>query len=318
VELRSLGNSGLRVSLVGLGCNNFGRRIDYDAARPVVHKALDLGITFFDTADSYRSSIGGSEEFLGRALGARRKDIVLATKIGMPLEDSGLRGASRRTIIAGVEASLRRLNTDWIDLYQQHQPDPLTPIEETLCAFDDLIRQGKVRAVGCSNMKAWQVVEARWTSRSLNLTPFVSCQNEYSLLMRRPDRELIPMMQAYGMGLLPYYPLASGLLTGKYRRNVPMPEGARLTVHGARYGGRFINDANWPIVERLEAFADARGKTLLELAFSWLAARPCVSSIIAGATKPEQLEANVCAVGWAPAAEELQEIDRITVTDDGP
>jgi len=315
VEQRSLGNSGLRVSLVGLGCNNFGRRIDYAASRPVVHKALDLGITFFDTADVYRSAIGGSEEFLGQALGSRRKDVVLATKVGMPVNDSGLRGASRRTISAGVEASLRRLNTDWIDLYQQHQPDPLTPIEETLRAFDDIVRQGKVRTIGCSNLKAWQVVEARWTSRSLGLAPFVSCQDEYSLLVRRPDRELIPMMQAYGMGLLPYYPLASGLLTGKYRRNTPMPEGARLTLHGARYGGRFINDANWPVVERLEAFAEQCGRSLLELAFSWLAARPCVSSIIAGATKPEQLEANVRAAGWVLTEAELQEIDRITAKD---
>jgi aryl-alcohol dehydrogenase-like predicted oxidoreductase len=312
VEQRSLGSSGLRVSLVGLGCNNFGRRIDYAASYPVVHKALDLGITFFDTADSYRSPIGGSEEFHGRALGPRRKEVVLATKVGMPVDASGLHGASRRTLISGVEASLRRLNTDWIDLYQQHQPDPLTPIEETLRAFDDLVRQGKVRYIGCSNFRAWQVVEACWTSRTLGLASFVSCQNEYSLLGRGPDCELIPMMQATGMGLLPYYPLASGLLTGKYRRNTPMPEGARLTVHGARYGSRFINDANWPIVERLETFAEQRGRTLLELAFSWLASRPCVSSIIAGATKPEQLDANVRAAGWALGHDDLREIDRIT------
>jgi aryl-alcohol dehydrogenase-like predicted oxidoreductase len=312
VEQRSLGSSGLRVSLVGLGCNNFGRRIDYAASYPVVHKALDLGVTFFDTADSYRSPIGDSEEFLGRALGSRRKDVVLATKVGMPVDASGLHGASRRSIISGVEASLRRLNTDWIDLFQQHQPDPLTPIEETLRAFEDLVRQGKVRYIGCSNFRAWQVVEARWISRTFGLASFVSCQNEYSLLARGPDRELIPMMQADGMGLLPYYPLAGGLLTGKYRRNTPMPEGARLTVHGARYGDRFINDANWPIVERLETFAEQRGRTLLELAFSWLASRPCVSSIIAGATKPEQLEENVRAVGWALTTDDFQEIDRIT------
>jgi aryl-alcohol dehydrogenase-like predicted oxidoreductase len=314
MEQRSLGSSGLRVSVVGLGCNNFGRRIDYAASQPVVHKALDLGITFFDTADSYRSQIGGSEEFLGKALGPRRKDIVLATKIGMPTEDGGQRGASRRGIIAGVEASLRRLNTDWIDLYQQHQPDPLTPIEETLRAFDDLVRQGKVRHIGCSNMRAWQVVEARWTSRTLGRTPFVSCQNEYSLLTRRADRELIPMMQEYGMGLLPYYPLAGGLLTGKYRRNTPMPDDGRLTLY-SRYEGRFINNENWPIVEALEAFAEQRGRTLLELAFSWLAARPCVSSIIAGATKVEQVEANVRAADWVLTAEELAAIDRITAKD---
>jgi len=314
MEYRTLGHSGLRVSLVGLGCNNFGRRIDYAASEPVVHKALDLGITLFDTADVYRSALGGSEEFLGRALGPRRKNIVLATKVGMPIDD-GPRGASRRTIVAGVESSLRRLHTDWIDLYQQHQPDPLTPIEETLRAFDDLIRAGKVRYVGCSNFAAWRVVDARWTARSLGLAPFVSCQNEYSLLARRVDRELVPAMQAYGIGLLPYYPLAGGALTGKYRRNTAMPEGARLTVHGARYGDRFLNDATWPILERLEAFAAARGRTLLELAFGWLATRPCVSSIIAGATKPEQLAANVRAVEWTLAQDELQEIDRITATD---
>jgi aryl-alcohol dehydrogenase-like predicted oxidoreductase len=311
MQYRSLGNSGLRVSLVGLGCNNFGRRIDYAASVPVVHAALDCGITLFDTADSYRSTIGGSEEFLGKALGPRRKDIVLATKVGMRMEH-GRSGASRHTIIAGVEDSLRRLNTDWIDLYQQHQPDPLTPIEETLRAFDDLIRAGKVRYIGCSNLRAWQVVEAQWTARTHALTPFASCQNEYSLLMRRADRELLPMMQAYGMGLLPYYPLASGALTGKYRRNTPMPDDARLTLHGARYGDRFLNDANWPIVEQLEAFAEQHGRTLLELAFSWLAARPCVSSIIAGATKPEQVKANVLAADWMLTTEELGEIDRIT------
>jgi aryl-alcohol dehydrogenase-like predicted oxidoreductase len=317
MEYRTLGTSGPRVSLVGLGCNNFGRRIDYAASQPVVHKALDLGVTLFDTADVYRSAIGGSEEFLGRALGPRRKDIMLATKVGMPMEH-GRHGASRQTIIAGVEASLRRLDTDWIDLYQQHQPDPLTPIEETLRAFDDLIRQGKVRYIGCSNFKAWQVVEARWTSRALGLASFVTCQDEYSLLTRRSDRELIPMMQAYGMGLLPYYPLASGALTGKYRRNESLPEGARLTVHGARYGDRFLNDATWPILERLEEFAAACGRTLLELAFSWLAARPCVSSIIAGATRPEQLAANVRAVEWTPAQHELEAIDRITAGGQSP
>jgi aryl-alcohol dehydrogenase-like predicted oxidoreductase len=313
MEHRSLGASGLRVSLVGLGCNNFGQRIDMAASRAVLHRALDLGVTLLDTADTYRSAGGSSEEVLGELLGARRKDIVLASKFGNPMDQEGrLRGASRRYMMSAVEASLRRLKTDWIDLYQLHRPDPLTPVEETLRAFDDLVRQGKVRYIGCSNFAAWQAVEARWTSRHLGLAPFVSCQNEYSLLARRLDAELLPAMQAYGMGLLPYYPLASGLLTGKYRRNTPMPDGARLTVHVARYAGRFINDDNWPVVEALEAFAEARGRTLLELAFSWLAARPCVSSVIAGATRPEQVEANVTAVGWALSGEEMAEVDRIT------
>ncbi len=313
MQQRSLGRSGLRVSLVGLGCNNFGRRIDAAASRKVVHRALDLGITLFDTADVYRSEIGGSEEFLGQGLGPRRKDIVLATKVGMPMDAAGReRGASRRHIMQAVEASLRRLNTDWIDLYQLHQPDPLTPIEETLRAFDDLVRQGKVRYLGCSNLKAWQVVEGRWTSRMLGLGHFVASQDEYSLLSRGPERELIPMLGAYGMGLLPYYPLASGLLSGKYRRNTPMPAGARLTAHAARYGGRFINDANWAVVERLEAFCAARGHSLLELAFAWLAAQPCVSSVIAGATQPEQVVQNVQAAAWALTAEEKRDVDAIS------
>jgi aryl-alcohol dehydrogenase-like predicted oxidoreductase len=313
MQQRPLGNSGLRVSLVGLGCNNFGRRIDAQASRKVVHRALDLGITLFDTADVYRSPIGGSEEFLGQALGPRRKDIVLATKVGMPMDAAGhQRGASRGYLLHAVEASLRRLNTDWIDLCQIHQPDPLTPIEETLRALDDLQRQGKVRAIGCSNLKAWQVVEARWTSRTLGLAQFVSCQDEYSLLSREPERELIPMLQAHGMGLLPYYPLASGLLSGKYRRNTPMPADARLTLHGARYGDRFINDTNWSTVERLQAFCAQRDRTLLELVFAWLAAQPCVGSIIAGATRPDQIEQNVQTVQWALSADDLHEVDALT------
>ena len=307
---RSVGRSGLRVSQVGLGCNNLGQRIDFAASQAVVHKALDLGITLFDTADTYRIPTAGSEEYLGRILGARRKDIVLATKFGNPM-DAG-RGASRRYIMAAVEASLQRLDTDWIDLLQVHRPDPLTPIEETLRALDDLIRHGKVRYIGCSNFPAWQVVEALWTSRQCGLSPFVSCQDEYSLLMCRAEAEKIPMMQAYGIGLLPYYPLAGGLLTGKYRRNAPLPADARLVVHVGRYRDRFINDTNWPIVEALEDFATQRGHTLLELAFSWLAAQPVVSSIIAGATRPEQVEANVRAVDWALDAEDLKAIDATT------
>ena len=214
-----------------------------------------------------------------------------------------------------MEASLRRLNTDWIDLYQLHQPDPLTPIEETLRAFDDLIHQGKVRYIGCSNFTAWQVAEARGR-RAPRAGAFVSCQNEYSLLIREPDRELIPTMQAYGMGLLPFFPLASGLLTGKYRRNAAMPEGARLTPHGARYGERFLNERNWPIVERLGAFADQRGRTLLELAFSWLAARPACPVSSPAPPSPSSLAAKCRAAGWALTAEELGEIDRITARSD--
>jgi aryl-alcohol dehydrogenase-like predicted oxidoreductase len=312
LEQRSIGRSGLRVSLVGLGCNNLGQRIDFPASQAVVHKALDLGITLFDTADTYRVPTAGSEEYLGQILGTRRKDIVLATKFGNPMDKAGVkRGASRRYVMSAVEDSLRRLGTDWIDLLQVHRPDPLTPIEETLRTLDDLIRQGKVRYIGCSNYAPWQVVEALWTSRQSGVAPFISCQDEYSLLMRRVEQEKIPMMRAYGVGLLPYYPLASGLLTGKYRRNAPLPADGRLVVHVGRYRDRFINDSNWPVVEALEDFATQQGHTLLELAFSWLAAQPVVSSIIAGATRPEQLEANVRAACWALSPEDLQAIDRI-------
>ncbi|MBI3707984.1 MAG: aldo/keto reductase [Proteobacteria bacterium] len=311
MELRNLGKSGLRVSVVGLGCNNFGGRIDLEATRKVVHKALDLGITLLDTADTYGNR-GGSEELLGQVLGARRKDIVLATKFCMPMDDAGvLKGASRRYIMSAVEASLRRLKTDWIDLYQQHQSDPLTPIEETLRALDDLVRQGKVRYIGCSNLPGWQAVEAQWTAKHLGLNSFISCQDEYSLVVRGIERELVPAMETYGMGLLPFFPLASGLLTGKYKRNAPLPEGARLTTT-PRLAERYMTDANWPVVERLQDFCAKRGHSMLELAFSWLAGQPRVTSVIAGATKPEQLEQNVKATGWKLAAEDKAEIDRIT------
>ena len=236
---------------------------------------------------------------------------MLATKFGMAMDDAGVRkGASRRYILSALEASLKRLKTDWIDLYQLHQPDPLTPIEETLRALDDLIRQGKVRYVGCSNLPAWQVVEALWTAKHVGLDRFVCCQDEYSLVVRDPERELIPMMERRGLGLLPYFPLASGLLTGKYKRNASMPAGARLT-ETKRLADRYLTEANWRIVERLEDFCARRGRTLLELAFSWLAARPTVASVIAGATQPEQVEANVRAVEWSLTPEDLAEIDRL-------
>jgi aryl-alcohol dehydrogenase-like predicted oxidoreductase len=310
VRQRNLGTSGLLVSLVGLGCNNFGGRIDLEASRKVVHKALDLGIALFDTADVYGNQ-GGSETCLGAILGDRRKDIVLATKFAMPMDKDGtLKGASRRYIMSAVEASLKRLKTDWIDLYQVHQPDPLTPIEETLRALDDLVRHGKVRYIGCSNFPAWQVVAAHWTSRHHNLNTFVSCQDEYSLLVRDIERELVPAMTQYGFGLLPYFPLASGLLTGKYKPDAK-PEGARLSYMQG-LADRYMTEANWSIVERLAAFAAKRDRSVLELAFSWLAARPAVSSIIAGATKPEQVELNIKAADWAPTAEEVEEIDKIT------
>ena len=311
METRNLGASGLRVSAIGLGCNNFGGRIGLEESRAVVHAALDHGITLFDTADVYGER-GGSETALGEILGPRRKDIVLASKFAMPMDDAErLKGASRRYIINAVEASLRRLKTDWIDLYQQHRPDPLTPIAETLRTLDDLVRAGKIRYYGCSNLPAWQVVEAAWTARDAGLNGFVSCQDEVSLLVRHHEVDLMPAMRAYGLGLLPYFPLASGLLTGKYKRNTPMPEGARLTKT-ARLADRYLTDANWAKAEKLADFAAAHGHTILELAFSWLLARPPVSSVIAGATKPEQVAANVAAGGWALTVDELAAIDAIT------
>jgi aryl-alcohol dehydrogenase-like predicted oxidoreductase len=311
MEFRNLGSSGLRVSALGIGCNNFGGRSDFAASQAVVHKALDLGITHFDTADIYGGS-GQSESFLGRILGDRRKDVVLATKFGLPFDASGAKqGGSRRYVMAAVEDSLRRLNTDWIDLYYLHKPDPLTPIGETLRALDDLVRQGKVRYVAASNLAAWQVTDAVWTARTAKLTGFVATQDEYSLLMRRPEQELVPALRHHGLGLVPYYPLAAGLLTGKYARGGDVPAGSRY----AKVPGlvpRFMSDGNWTLVDQLAAFAAARGKDIVDVAFAWLLSRPVVSSVIAGASSAAQVERNVKAAAWRFTAEEAAEIDRIS------
>lgn len=298
MEQRSLGRSGLRVSAVGLGCNNLGGRIGLEESRAVVHQALDSGITLFDVADVYgrrEAHYGASEETLGALLGARRDDIVLATKFGMPMDAEGRsQGASRRYIRTAVEASLRRLRTDRIDLYQIHTPDPATPIEETLRALDDLIRDGKVLYAGCSNFPAWQVADAHHVARAAGLNGLVSCQDELSLLARGAERDLIPAMRRYGLGLLPYFPLASGVLTGKYRRDTPMPAGSRLAAW-THLRDRYLTDANWALLDRLEAVARDFGRTLTELAFGWLLAQDVVASVIAGATRPEQVAANVAA-----------------------
>jgi aryl-alcohol dehydrogenase-like predicted oxidoreductase len=307
MKLRNLGKSGLRVSLIGLGCNNFGQRMDLESSTAVIHKALDAGITLFDTADVYGGR-GGSETVLGQVLGERRKNIVLASKFGMAMDDGEKKGASRRYIMAAVEASLKRLKTDWLDLYQVHRHDPLTPIEETLRALDDLVRAGKVRYVGCSNFTAAQVIEAQLTAELRNLNAFVSAQDEYSLLKRDFDGERLDTLERYGLGLLPYFPLASGLLTGKHKRGQATP-GTRLATP---MFASFMNDKNFDVLEKLEAFVAARGHSLTELAFSWLAARPTVASIIAGATKPEQIDANVKAADWALTGEDMAEIDKIT------
>jgi aryl-alcohol dehydrogenase-like predicted oxidoreductase len=311
MRLKRLGRSGLKVSEIGLGCNNFGQRLDLEATRRVVHRALDLGVTLFDTADSYGNR-GGSETQLGEILGARRKDVVLATKFGWPMDDVGvLRGGSRRYLMRAVEDSLRRLKTDWIDLYQFHTPDPDTPIEETLRAQDDLVRQGKVRYLGCSNVAGWQVADTAWIARAEGLAPFVSVQNEYSLLARGVEAEVMPAMERFGLGLLPFYPLAGGLLTGKYRRGAPLPKGARLT-DTQRSADRFLTERNWTVVQALQAFAEARGRSLLDVAIGWVAAKPGVASVIAGATSAEQIEANVAAAARAPGADEMAELDRIS------
>ncbi|KQW21082.1 aldo/keto reductase [Afipia sp. Root123D2] len=311
METRNLGGSGLRVSAVGLGCNNFGQRSDLETSRKIIHKAIDLGITLFDTADIYAGR-GGSENVLGQVLGDRRKDIVLATKFSKSMADDGTKqGASRRYIMQAVEDSLRRLKTDYIDLYQQHDYDDLTPIDETLRALDDLIRQGKVRYIGCSNFPAWRVAEAQLIARSINSSAFVSCQDEYSLLVRGIEKDLLPAAKAYNLGLLPFFPLANGLLVGKYKRGEKPPADSRLgKVDYLRE--RYMNDRNLDIVQKLGEFAQQHGKTLLELAFSWLAARPQVSSVIAGASSPEQIEQNVKAIAWKLTAEDMAAIDEIT------
>jgi aryl-alcohol dehydrogenase-like predicted oxidoreductase len=311
MQIRNLGGSGLRVSAVGLGCNNFGQRTDLEASRKVIHRAIDLGVTLFDTADIY-SNMGGSETVLGAVLGDRRKDIVLATKYSKAMSNDGTKqGASRRYIMEAVEASLRRLKTDYIDLYQQHDYDSLTPIEETLRALDDLVRQGKVRYIGNSNFPAWRVAEAEYAARAMNVNRFVSCQDEYSLVVRNIEKDLVPCAQAYNLGLLPFFPLASGLLTGKYRKGEAAPDDTRFGKV-PRLRNRYVTPRNEDIVEKLQAFAQARGHSMLELAFSWLASRPQVASVIAGATRVEQVEQNVKALDWALNAEEIAEIDRIT------
>jgi len=311
MQIRNLGGSGLRVSAVGLGCNNFGQRVDLEGSRKVIHRALDLGITLFDTADIY-AGMGGSETVLGTVLGDKRKDIVLATKYSKPMaSDRTKQGASRRYIMNAVEASLRRLKTDYIDLYQQHDYDELTPIDETLRALDDLIRQGKVRYIGNSNFPAWRVAEAEHVARAMNVSRFISCQDEYSLVVRNIEKDLLPCAREYRLGVLPFFPLASGLLTGKYKRGEAAPADTRFGK-APQLRDRYVTPRNEDIVEKLQVFAKERGHSMLELAFSWLTARPQVASVIAGATRVEQVEQNVKAIAWTLSPEEMVEIDRIT------
>ncbi|MBN9609788.1 MAG: aldo/keto reductase [Actinobacteria bacterium 69-20] len=311
---RRLGTSGLTVSAVGLGCNNLGRpnsvTADPAAATAVVRAALDAGITFFDTADVYGAPCGRSEELLGAALGAERENVVIATKFGMDARgangrDFGARG-SRRYIRQAVEASLGRLNTDWIDLYQLHEPDAETPLEETLAALDDLVRAGKVRYLGHSNFSGWQLADAAWTAQSASRTPFISAQNHYSLLHRDAERNLIPAAHAFGVGVLPFFPLANGLLTGKYTRD-HAPEDSRLQ----KFKPALLESAPWAALGKLQVFADERGIGMVDVAVGWLLAQPQVASVIAGATRPEQVAANATATSWQPTDEDLAAIDEI-------
>jgi aryl-alcohol dehydrogenase-like predicted oxidoreductase len=312
IPFRRLGRSGLTVSAIGLGTNNLGMKLDEAQSREVVHCALDEGITLFDTADVY----GTSEERLGELLRGNRDDVVIATKFGSDVRrlgndngaDWNARGA-RRYVRRAVEASLRRLQTDWIDLYQMHRPDTGTPIEETLSVLDDLVREGKVRYLGHSNFTGWQVTNAEWTARTRGFEPFISAQNEYSLLQRDAERDLVPALAHFGIGLLPYYPLASGLLTGKYRRGESAPSGSRVQAWNLH---SVLRDDTFDVIEGLEAFAAARGLSLLEVAIGGLAAQPTVASVIAGATSAEQVRANVRAVRWQPTAGELAELDSLT------
>jgi aryl-alcohol dehydrogenase-like predicted oxidoreductase len=311
---RRVGKSGLTVSTVGLGCNNLGRAHtvteSQEATDAVVHAAVDAGITLFDVADTYGREPGLSETMLGRALGNKRADVVVATKFGMDMKgasgpDFGARG-SRRYIIQAVEASLRRLGTEWIDLYQFHTPDPLTPIDETLSALDTLVSSGKVRYIGHSNRSGWQIAQAEYVARELGSARFISTQNHYNLLDRRAELEVTPAAEEFGLGVLPYFPLANGLLTGKYAPG-HAPDGSRLS-HTRTH---LVHDADWDQLGRFSTFASERGLTEIQVAFSWLAAQPSVASVIAGATRPEQVRQNAGSADWLPSEKDLAELDNI-------
>ena len=317
MDYRNIGRSGLKVSAVGLGCNNFGAVLDEAKTASVVHKAMDMGITLFDTADIYGGA-GKSEEFLGKALGARRKEIIVATKFGMAMGEglNGRGGASRDYIMRAAEASLRRLGTDYIDLYQVHLPDPITPIEETARALEDVVRQGKVRYLGHSNFSGWQTADAAWTARVHGLSPFVSAQNHYSVLSRGIEAELVPACAAHGVSILPFFPLESGLLTGKYKGGARPADGTRWATwertRGAAAVARFFSEEKLQQAAALEAVAAAGSATILDLAFGWLLSRPYIASVIAGATTPTQVEANVRASEWRPDKGAEAKIDEIS------
>ncbi|HEU5473181.1 MAG TPA: aldo/keto reductase [Actinophytocola sp.] len=314
MEMRHLGDSGLVVGVVGLGGNNLGRpgtaAASLSGARALVTAALDAGITLFDVADVYGAPRGHSEELLGAVLAGRRDRAVIATKFGVDMQgangpDFGARGA-RHYVRRAAEASLRRLGTDWIDLFQLHRPDPVTPIEETLAALDDLVRSGKVRYAGLGNLAGWQLADTMWQARTAHLAAPVAAQAQYSLLERDAEREVLPACRRFGLCLLPYFPLANGLLTGKYLRGAEPPEGSRLAGRS-----RMLADAPWDRIEKLRAFAGERGITMATLAIGWLVAQPGVGSVIAGATTPEQVTANAAAPAWRPGPDDLATLDEI-------
>ncbi len=306
VPTRSLGDLGPEVSIVGLGCNNFGRRVDLEGTRAVVDAALEQGITFLDTADIYGSPHGRSEEFLGAVLQGRREQVVLATKFGMDMSDGrGPRG-SRGYILQAVEASLRRLQTDVIDVYWYHQPDGVTPIAETLETLDELIRAGTVRWIGSSNFSAEQIEEADAVARDRGLTRFTAVQNQYSLLVRDPERDVLAACERLGLGFVPFFPLASGLLTGKYRRGEPAPDGTRLAARP-----QVASAAQFDVIEALERYAAARDVAISDVAIGALLARQPVSSVIAGATKPDQVRANAASARWTPDENDMRELEEL-------
>jgi aryl-alcohol dehydrogenase-like predicted oxidoreductase len=307
---RPLGESGLMVSAVGIGCNAFSRRVDQDGVADILAAARDTGVTLLDTADVYGVTLGASEEMLGIALEGQRDEFVVATKFGGGRQPDGRARASRSTIVTAVEGSLRRLRTDHIDLYQLHVPDDVTPIEETLSALTDLVRAGKVRYVGSSNFAAWQIADADWTARAAGLERFVSAQNGYSMLDRAVEDEVVPACETYGIGLLPYFPLEYGLLTGKYRRGEAAPPGSRAALDPER--AQWLRDAEWDRIEALTSYAVERELSLLDVAIAGLAAQPAVGSVISGATRGEQVRTNAAALRWQPTAADLVELDELT------
>lgn len=310
MQTRTIGTSELKVSTLGIGCNNFGGRLDQAASAAVVHAALDHGVTHFDTADVYPMGVGGmSEEFLGKGLGKRRGDVVVATKFGLSMGE-GQRGGSRGYLIDAVEASLTRLGTDYIDLMYLHEPDPDTPIDETLRALDDLIHAGKIRHIGCSNMKAWQLTEAHFIAREIGSNSFIGTQEHYSMLARDVEAEVIPACAHFDLSLIPFFPLASGVLSGKYHAGQPVPAGTRL-AKSQGLADMFMTEANLIAADKLSEFAQTLDLTLLDLAFAWLLANKTVPSVIAGASTPEQVARNVEAVDWELSEENIQAANAI-------